>query len=59
MNHLKMQILIWSSLLGVGLALVLLCKLFVSTLGVFSVTSTFEGDLDGESPPAVTEEETG
>lgn len=54
-----MLILIWSSLLGVGLALVLLCKLFVSTLGVFSVTSTFEGDLDGESPPAVTEEETG
>lgn len=45
----------WSSLLGVGLVLVL-CKLFVSTVGVFSVTSTFEGDLDGVSP-AVTEEE--
>lgn len=38
------------SSLGVGLVLEL-----VSTVGAFSVTSTFEGDLDGESP-AVTEE---
>lgn len=37
-------------LLGVGLMLARLWKLSVSTVGLFSVTSTLDGDLEGESP---------